>query len=143
MLFTFNLVYALVSGPAGILSDRVGRRKLIVAAWVAYAVIYVGLALASSAWQVWVLFAMYGAYYGASEGNSKALVADLVPPQKRGIAYGLFNSAIGLAALPASIIAGVLWQGLGNWMGLGPSAPFYLGALLSLVAAILLVKEDF
>jgi MFS family permease len=139
MLVTFNLVYALVSGPAGALSDRVGRRLLIASGWLAYGLIYLGFALAGAVWQVWLLFALYGVYYGMAEGASRAMVADLVCPEQRGTAYGLYNAAVGLTAFPASLIAGLLWQGIGDWEGLGPSAPFLFGAILAFVAVGLLV----
>jgi MFS family permease len=139
MTITFNLVYALVAGPAGALSDRIGRRKLIVGGWSVYGLIYLGLALTGTAWQVWVLFTIYGVYYGLFEGAAKALVADLVHPEQRGTAYGVFNAAVGLASFPASLIAGLLWQGVGAWGGFGPGAPFLFGAVLSLLAAVLLV----
>jgi MFS family permease len=138
MLITFNLVYALISGPAGALSDRVGRRRLIVGGWLAYGLIYLGFALAGAAWQVWVLYALYGIYYGMAEGAAKALVADLVQPEQRGTAYGVYNAAIGLAAFPASLIAGLLWQGAGGWKGFGAGAPFFFGAALALAAGALL-----
>ena len=140
VLVLFNLVYALISTPAGALSDRIGRRKVIVGGWLAYAVIYLGFGLAGAAWQIWALFAMYGIYYGMAEGAGKALVADLVQPAQRGTAYGVYNAAIGLAAFPASLIAGLLWQGVGRWAGLGPSAPFLFGAAISLVAVVLLIR---
>jgi MFS family permease len=135
-----NLAYSLASTPAGMLSDRVGRRKLLVTGWTIYVLVYLGFALATSGWQVWVLMAAYGLYYGLSEGVTKAFVADLVPKEKRGTAYGVFNAAIGLAALPANLIAGALWQGVGKWKGFGPSAPFLYGAALALLAVVLLVK---
>ncbi len=138
MLATFNLVYALVAGPAGALSDRVGRRRLITAGWVVYGLLYLGFALVDAGWQVWLLYALYGVYYGAAEGAAKALVADLVSPQQRGTAYGIYNAAVGLVALPASLIAGVLWQGIGPWSGFGPRAPFLFGAALALIAVFLL-----
>lgn len=138
LLVVFNLVYTLVSTPAGALSDRLGRKRLITAGWTVYSLIYLGFALASETWHVWLLFAAYGAYYALAEGAGKALVADFVPPEKRGTAYGLYHAAIGLAAFPASLIAGILWQGAGTWAGLGPSAPFYFGAVLAVVAALLL-----
>jgi MFS family permease len=138
MLVTFNLVYTLVSGPAGALSDRLGRRLLIAGGWLAYAFIYLGFALAGTVWQVWVLFTLYGVYYGMTEGTAKAMVADLVNLDQRGTAYGVYNAAVGLAVLPASLIAGVLWQGIGAWGGFGPSAPFLFGATLALVASGLL-----
>jgi len=140
MLVTFSLVYTLVSGPAGALSDHVGRRYLILAGWLAYGIIYLGFALAAVAWQVWLLFALYGIYYGMAEGTSKAMVADLVRPEQRGTAYGVYNAAIGLTAFPASLIAGLLWQGVGAWDGLGPRAPFLFGAAMALIAAALLVR---
>jgi MFS family permease len=138
MLVTFNLVYTLVSGPAGALSDHVGRRRLILAGWLAYGLIYLGFALAAVAWQVWLLFALYGVYYGMAEGTSKAMVADLVRPEQRGTAYGVYNAAVGLTAFPASLIAGLLWQGMGGWEGFGPRAPFLFGSIMALVAVGLL-----
>jgi MFS family permease len=139
MLIIFNLIYALVSGPAGALSDRWGRRRLIIAGWLVYVGIYLGLALAGAVWQVWLLFALYGFYYGLTEGVGKAMVADLVTPEQSGTAYGVYNAAVGLAIFPASLMAGILWQGIGPWPGLGPGAPFLFGALLALTAAILLI----
>jgi MFS family permease len=137
MMMTFSFIYALLSGPLGALSDRIGRRRLIIAGWLAYALVYLGFALSSTGWQIWTLFGLYGVYYAATEGAAKALVADLVPPERRGTAYGLYNAAIGLTVLPASLIAGLLWQGLGSWPGLGASAPFYFGASLALLAGLL------
>jgi len=139
MMITFNAVYTLVSGPAGALSDRVGRRRLIVGGWAVYGLIYLGFASVTAGWQAWALMAVYGIYYGLTEGVAKALVADLVPAEKRGTAYGLFNAAIGLTAFPASFIAGILWQGAFGWNGFGPGAPFYFGAVMALLACALLV----
>jgi MFS family permease len=139
MLATFNLIYALASGPAGALSDRVGRRRLIVAGWGIYGLLYLGFALSRAAWHVWALYALYGLYYAAFEGTARAYVADLVDPARRGTAYGAYNAAVGLAALPASLIAGLLWQGIGGWGGFGPGAPFAFGAALALIATLLLV----
>jgi MFS family permease len=138
MLMTFTAIYTIFSGPLGALSDKVGRRKLIIGGWLAYGLVYLGFALAGTGWQIWMLFGFYGLYYAATEGAAKAFVADLVPDSQRGTAYGLFNAAIGLTALPASVIAGLLWQGIGTWAGFGPSAPFLFGACLSLMAGILL-----
>lgn len=138
MLLTFNLVYAAVSVVAGRFSDRVGRKRLILIGWAVYAVLYLGFALAQTAWQVWALYAAYGIYYGMFDGTAKAMVADLVPAHLRGSAYGVYNGVIALAALPASLLAGILWQGIGGWVGLGASAPFIAGALLAGAAALLL-----
>jgi len=136
MLMTFTAVYTLFSGPLGALSDRIGRRRLMVGGWLAYGLVYLGLAVSQTGWQVWALFGVYGLYYAATEGTAKALVADLVPDAQRGTAYGLFNAAIGLTALPASVIAGLLWQGAGAWTGLGASAPFFFGAGMALLAGV-------
>lgn len=138
MLILFNVVYALVSTPAGVLSDRVSRKWVIGAGWVLYALTYLGFALAQQAWHVWALYALYGVYYGLTYGTAKALVADVVPAHLRGTAYGAYNAVIGLAALPASLLAGVLWQGAFGWQGFGPSAPFLVGALLAAVAGVAL-----
>jgi MFS family permease len=138
MLMTFTAIYTALSGPLGALSDRVGRRKLIIGGWLAYGLVYLGFAFAGAGWQIWALFGLYGVYYAATEGVAKALVADLVPDSQRGAAYGLFNAAIGITALPASFLAGLLWQGAGTWAGFGPSAPFLFGAVLALLASILL-----
>lgn len=138
MLITFNVIYALVSTPAGALSDRVGRRKIIIVGWLAYAVIYFGFAQAQTSWQIWVLYACYGLYYGLTYGTTKAMVADLVPVALRGTAYGTFNAVLGILDLPASLIAGILWQGIAGWSGLGASAPFMFGAILSLTAAVMM-----
>jgi MFS family permease len=137
MVMTFNLVYAALAGPLGALSDRIGRRKLIIGGWIAYGLVYLGLAFSRLGWHVWVLYGLYGIYYAATEGVARALVADLVPQERRGAAYGLLNAAIGITALPASVIAGLLWQGAGSWPGFGPSAPFFFGAALALTAGVL------
>jgi len=138
MLVTFNLVYTLVSTPAGSLSDRIGRRRLIVGGWLVYAAIYLGLALAGKGWHVWVLYAIYGVYYGLAYGTTKAMVADIVPEALRGTAYGTYNAVLGVLDFPASLIAGFLWHGVGTWEGFGPSAPFFFGGAMALMAAVLM-----
>jgi MFS family permease len=138
MLVTFNVVYTGISTPAGRLSDRVGRRRLIVAGWLVYAAIYAGFALAQAGWQAWALYVVYGLYYGLAYGTSKAFVADLVPAGLRATAFGTHEAMQGLMLLPASVIAGVLWQGVGGWSGLGPWAPFAFGAAMALLAALCL-----
>jgi MFS family permease len=137
MLLAFNLIYTLVSAPLGALSDRVGRRRVILAGWLFYALLYAGFALATAVWHIWMLYALYGLYYGAVEGTAKAYVADIVDKQQRGTAYGIYNAVIGIAALPASFLAGILWEGFGNWTGFGPSAPFVFGAMMAVTAVIL------
>jgi MFS family permease len=137
MLMTFNLIYASLSGPLGALSDRIGRRRLIIGGWIAYGLVYLGFALSHTGWQIWTLFGLYGIYYAATEGSARAFIADLVPADRRGTAYGLYNAAIGLMAFPASAIAGLLWQGAFGWAGFGPAAPFFFGAGLAVLAGIL------
>ncbi len=132
ILALFNVVTALSAYPAGILSDRLSRRTLIRAGWIAYAVIYFAFAFATEAWQIWVLFIVYGVYYGLTEGVEKAFVADLVLPEERGAAFGIYNAAVGIMALPASLMAGLLWQSL------GPAAPFLFGGAVALIATLLL-----
>ncbi len=133
MLVGFNVLYSLISMPAGEVSDRIGRRKVIIAGWMAYALIYLGFALAFRAWHIWLLYVAYGLYYGLTEGVARALVADLVPSPQRGSAYGLYHSVVGIMAFPSSFIAGVLWQVF------SPAAPFYFGAVMAGLASILLV----
>lgn len=129
----FNFFYASASVPLGSLSDRIGREKVIVLGWLAYAAAYLGFAAAAHAWQIWFLFAFYGIYYATTEGVAKALIADLVAQQHRGKAYGIYNAVVGLIILPASVIAGFLWDTV------GASAPFFFGAAIAAVAALLLL----
>ena len=138
MLVTFNLVYTLISAPAGSLSDRIGRRGIIVGGWLVYTAVYLGFGLAQTGLHVWLLYALYGLYYGLAYGTTKALIADLVPEAVRGTAYGTYNAVIGLLDFPASVIAGVLWQGVGSWAGFGAPAPFLFGAAMALLATLLL-----
>ena len=137
LLLLYNLVYTAVSSPAGVVSDRLGPQRLLLAGWLLYAAIYAGFALAAAAWHLVALFALYGIYYGLTAGAARAFVADLVPAHQRGTAYGWYNAAIGVAALPASVIAGLLWQGIGSWSGFSAPVAFLWGAALSLLAALL------
>jgi MFS family permease len=128
-----NLVKALSSTPGGTLSDRWGRRPLILAGWGLYALVYLGFAAATAAWQMWALFLIYGFFFGLTEGTEKALVADLVPAAKRGIAFGWFNFAVGVAALPASLIFGVVSDRV------SPTAAFGMGAGIAAIATLGLI----
>jgi MFS family permease len=129
----FNFFYASASVPLGSLSDRIGREKVIILGWVAYALAYLGFAVAAQAYQIWLLFAFYGVYYATTEGVAKALIADLVVSEHRGKAYGIYNSVIGLVALPASVIAGFLWDSV------SAAAPFFFGAAMAAIATLLLL----
>jgi len=135
----FNFIYAAASVPLGSLSDRIGRERVIMIGWLAYALAYFGFAFANASYQIWLLFAFYGLYYATTEGVAKAFVADMVPASHRGRAYGIYNTAIGLVTLPASFMAGFLWD---NY---NASAPFLFGATMSLAALLLLflfTRED-
>jgi MFS family permease len=113
----------------GGLSDRFGRQTLIVSGWLLYAAIYLGFALASTSATMWVLFALYGVYFGLCEGAEKALIADLATPETRGTAFGFYHLVIGLGALPASLLLGVLWQRYGAEFALLTSAVISLAAV--------------
>ncbi len=117
----------------GDLSDKVGRRKLIFAGWVLYALVYCGFAFVADAWQALVLFLIYGVYFGLTEGAEKALVADLVSEDKRGTAYGFYNLAFGVTVFPASLIFGLLWTQYGSVVA------FLFSAFISICAACLLM----
>ena len=130
MLVLLNGTYAAVSLPAGVLSDRLGRKRVIILGWLIYALVYLGFAIVEDVWLVWLLFACYGIYYGIVEGVARAFVADLVPEDRRGTAYGLFHGVVGLSLLPASLIAGWLWQAY------SPAAPFFFGAALAFLAML-------
>jgi MFS family permease len=133
-----HVVKSASSTPGGVLSDRFGRRPLIIGGWLVYAAVYLGFAMASATWHAWALFIAYGLYFGLTEGVEKALVADLVAAEVRGAAFGWYNLTIGLGALPASLIFGALYQAFG-----APVA-FVAGASLAFVASagLYLVTRD-
>lgn len=133
--FVFNLVYALLATPLGVLSDRWGRLPVLFSGYVAFALVYLGWANATENWHAWALFAIYGIYAAATDGVSKALVSDLIPKGQRGAAMGWFNGLIGLAALPANLLSGWLWSQV------GPGAAFQVGAGLGCAAAGLLLMS--
>lgn len=128
-----HVVKSATSAPSGALSDRVGRVPLIVAGWLIYALVYLAFGRATAMWQAWALFALYGTYFGLTEGVEKALVADLVPAAKRGAGFGWYNLAIGLGAFPASVLFGAVWDRYGSL------AAFQMGAGLSATAAVALL----
>jgi len=134
----FNVVYALLSMPAGIASDRLGRRGVIAGGFAIFAAVYFGFAVVDAGAYVWLLFAVYGVYMALTEGVGRALVADFVGAQWRGTALGLYQGAMGLMILMSSILAGVLWDQV------GASAPFFLGgstAALAFLLAVLLLPR--
>ena len=135
------ILWALLNGvksmsniPGGALSDRIGRRPTLAAGWIVYAVVYFLFARATQAWEAWALFAGYGIFFGLSEGTELALVADVVPADRRGSAYGWYYLAIGIGALPASLIFGVLWDRFGSPFAFSAGAGLALAAALALLA---------
>jgi MFS family permease len=134
----YNAVYSLGSYPAGIVSDKLGRKNLMILGYAIFALVYLGFARTESQSWVWVLFIAYGFYPAFTDGVGKALAIDTVQPSVRATAIGLFSASMGLSRLLASIIGGLLWERVGS------AATFYYGAIFSLIALILfavVVKE--
>lgn len=127
---TYNLVYGLLSYPAGRIADHIGKKRLLVAGYTFYALVYFGFALARHPGAVWLLFAFYGVYSALTEGLEKALVADIAPQCHRATFIGLHATLVGIGLLPASLLAGALWSLF------GPTVPFWFGGALGLCAAI-------
>jgi len=125
-----NLVYALTSFPFGILSDKIGRKKVLLIGYSIFFLVYLGFALAHSSILMWALFPVYGLYYGLTDGVSKALVSDLAPKTLKATAFGTYYTVVGIVALPASLIAGILWEKF------GPPYAFFYGAIMSIAAII-------
>ncbi len=128
LYLAYNVVYAVVSYPAGRLSDRIGRKTLLVAGYLTYGLIYLGFALASHTWLV-PLFGLYGLYIAMTDGVEKALVSDLAPMNFRATLIGLHATAVGVGLLPASVVAGFLWDAF------GAPAPFFFGGAMGVTAA--------
>ena len=129
----FHVVKMLSSTPSGMVSDNIGRKRTILIGWIIYALVYLGFGLSSSAVHVWVLFGIYGLYYGLTEGVEKAFVADLIEENLRGTAYGLYNVAIGIMSLPASLIMGLIWDRYGIFKA------FAFGSLFAFIASLVLI----
>jgi MFS family permease len=129
----FQLVKSSFSTHAGILSDRLGRRRVILAGWAVYAAVYAAWGAARGVYGTVALFLVYGLYYAACEGTERALVADFVPEARRGTAFGWFHLVVGVCALPASVLFGLLWNSF------GAPAAFGTSAALALIAATLLL----
>jgi MFS family permease len=129
--FVHHLSKTIFSVPGGILSDQIGRRGVMILAWTVYGLVYLGFAFASKNYHIWLLFFIYGLYFGLAEGTERAWVADLVEESKRGTAYGVYHFFIGVATLPASLLMGLIWKTIGvQWA-------FSFGAVMALIAALL------
>jgi MFS family permease len=129
----FNFVAALVAMPAGIASDRFGRRNLLVIGYVVYALTYLGFGAATQSWMVWPLFAAYGFFPALTEGTAKAMVIDTAGEAGRGTALGIYSGIVGLTQIPASLIGGLLWDYV------NAKAPFYFGAAVASLAVVMLL----
>jgi MFS family permease len=147
----FHVIKVGFSTPLGSLSDRIGRKKVINIGWAIYAIVYISFAFLTflpSRFQIaatFILFAVYALFYAFSEGAEKAFVSDLVKDRHRGTAYGMFNFAIGLGALPASILFGFLYSAFDRIMpGFGGTFAFGFGGIIAIISMILLsalIKE--
>ena len=129
LYFLYNLTSSLLALPFGKLSDKIGRRKLLVAGYMVFGFVYLGFAFASRQWMMTALFILYGLYTAMTAGVERALIAQIAPPEHKGAVLGLHASLIGIALLPASLIAGMLWDTV------APFAPFVLGGVLAFGAA--------
>ncbi|MFA5117765.1 MAG: MFS transporter [Candidatus Omnitrophota bacterium] len=130
LYLVYNVVYFLVAYPAARLSDKIGRRKLLVLGYLFYGLVYIGFAFNHSVSMLWWLFGTYGLYMGFTEGVEKALVADVAPSELRATAIGLHATLVGIGLLPASLLAGFLWKLF------GPAVPFYFGGIMGIISSI-------
>ena len=130
LYLVFNISYALVSFPAGALSDKIGRRQLLISGYLIYSAVYLGLARVHNPGHLWLLFIIYGLYIGITEGVEKALVADVAPQQQRATMLGLHATLTGIGLLPASFLAGLIWDYF------GAAYTFYFGSAMGLLAAL-------
>ena len=125
----YNIVYFLISYPAARLSDRIGRKKILVMGYLFYGLVYLGFGYYKSPDMFWLLFGVYGLYIGFTEGVEKALITDISPADLRATMIGLHAMLVGIGLLPASLLAGMLWKFL------GASAPFYFGGIMGLISS--------
>ncbi len=126
----FNLIYSISAIPAGIAADRFGKKRVVLAGFILFALLYYGFAVAAATGMIWILFALYGVFMGLTEGVQKAYLATIIPADFKATAFGVYNTVVGLAMLPASLIGGWLWDKI------SPSATFYFGAVTGALAAV-------
>ncbi|MDD5772389.1 MAG: MFS transporter [bacterium] len=127
----FNIIYSISSIPAGIAADRFGKKRVILLAFVLFTVLYYGFAVAKTTSDIWILFAFYGLFMGMTEGIQKAFLATIIPPDFKATAFGVYNTTVGIAMLPASLAGGWLWDHI------SPSATFYFGAITAGLSTVL------
>ncbi len=133
ILAVFSAVTSIVFLPAGILSDRLGRKRFIILGWLTAAAAFAGFALSSSAWHIWIFYLLFGVFFGTTEGVARAFIVDLVPANLKATAFGVYNTFVGVTLFPSSVIAGFLWQTF------SPAAPFFFSATIAVIAAALLL----
>jgi MFS family permease len=129
----FNLIYSASAIPLGIVADKFGKKRVIITGFILFAFVYYGFAVAEKVSTVWIMFGLYAIFMGLTEGNQKAFLATIIPKEFKATAYGVFNAAVGLAMLPASIIGGLLWDHV------SPSATFYFGSITAIISVVLFV----
>jgi len=129
----FNLTYSLLSTPAGIISDKIGPKKVLLAGFLLFSAVYLSFGLVHSSLFLWFLFPIYGIYMALTEGVGKAYISNLVPQEKAGTAFGIYQTTVGLTTFFASFIAGLLWTYV------GVSAPFVYGSLMATISAFLFI----
>jgi MFS family permease len=129
----FNFTYAIFSMPAGIISDKIGPKKVLLTGFLLFSAVYLFFGLAPSSLFLWFLFPIYGIYMALTEGVGKAYISNLVPQEKTGTAFGVYQTTIGLCTFFASLIAGLLWTYI------GVSVPFIFGSIMALISAFLFI----
>ncbi|MBU4237170.1 MAG: MFS transporter [Proteobacteria bacterium] len=129
----FNLVYSMSAIPAGMAADKFGKKRIILLGFVLFAGLYYGFAVVKNVSAIWVLFGLYGLFMALTEGIQKAFLATIIPPDFKATAFGVYAAAVGLAMLPASLIAGWLWEHV------SPAATFYFGAATATLSALLFI----
>lgn len=129
----FNLIYSLSAIPAGIAADRFGKKRIILLGFVLFSIIYYGFAIASDVTAIWPLFGLYGLFMGLTEGIQKAFLSTIIPEDFKATAFGVYNTVVGIAMFPASLIGGWLWDNF------SPSATFYFGAIMAGLSALLFI----
>jgi MFS family permease len=128
-----NLVSVLMAIPIGSLSDRIGKERILIIGFLIYAVVYYGFGITTSTGAIVALFALYGLYSASTDGIQKAFISDMIDRNKKGTGLGIYNALLGITLLPASLIAGFLYDRVNS------SIPFYFGAAMALIAAILML----